>query len=231
MDTIQTELFELQDKKFQEFQAKLIPTIPAETIIGVRTPQLRTMAKALARTEEKHIFLQELPHPYFEENQIHAFLLSEEKDFEICREELERFLPFMDNWATCDQCSPKVFKKHKEELLRCIERWLNRKHTYTVRFGIGMLMQHFLDEDFDITYAKRVADIRSDEYYINMMIAWYFATALAKQYKVILPFIEEKRLEVWTHNKTIQKAVESNRITSEQKAYLRTLKIKASGKG
>lgn len=220
------QLFELQDKKYAEFQAKLIPTVSPETIIGIRTPQLRAYAKQVAKMEKKQEFLQDVPHQYFDENQLHAFVISEEKEFDRCMQELERFLPYIDNWATCDQLSPKVFKKHKTELLPYIEKWLSSGHTYSMRFGIGMLMQHFLDDMFEVKYAERVAGIRSEEYYINMMIAWYFATALAKQYDSILPYIEKKRLDVWTHNKAIQKAVESYRITPQQKEYLKTHKIK-----
>lgn len=223
---IREQLFELQDKKYAEFQEKLIPTVSPETIIGIRTPQLRAYAKQVAKMEKKQEFLQDVPHQYFDENQLHAFLISEEKEFDRCMEELEKFLPYIDNWATCDQLSPKVFKKHKTELLPYIEKWLSSGHTYSMRFGIGMLMQHFLDDMFEVKYADRVAGIRSEEYYINMMIAWYFATALAKQYDSILPYIEKKRLDVWTHNKAIQKAVESYRITPQQKEYLKTHKIK-----
>ena len=226
MTGIQEKLFALQDTKYREFQSKLMPTVDPDTVIGVRTPQLRKLAKEIAKTEEKQFLLQELPHTYFEENQLHAFVIALEKDFESCLAEVERFLPYIDNWATCDQLSPKVFAKHREELLSRIDVWLESDHVYTIRFGIGMLMQHFLNEDFDVKYAERVAGIRSDEYYVNMMTAWYFATALAKQYDAVLPFIENRKMDVWTHNKAIQKAVESYRITPEQKTYLRSLKIK-----
>lgn len=215
-----------RDEEYQVFQAKLIPTVDASYFIGVRTPALRAMAKEYAKREEIGEFLDALPHKYFDENQLHAFILSEMKDYEKCIAGVNRFLPYVDNWATCDQMSPKIFKKHKTELFENIKVWLKSKETYTVRFAIGMLMEHFLNEDFDPRYPKMVARIRSDEYYINMMIAWYFATALAKQYDSILPYIEEKKLDVWTHNKTIQKAVESYRITPEQKEYLKSLKIK-----
>ncbi|MCD8217833.1 MAG: DNA alkylation repair protein [Clostridiales bacterium] len=224
MTAIQEQLFLLQDTQYRDFQVKLMPTVSTDTVIGVRTPALRAMAKKLAKTEEAQEFLKETPHAYFEENQLHAFLIAGEKDFEICMEELEQFLPYIDNWATCDQISPGVFRKHREELLPYIDRWISSGHTYTVRFAIGMLMQHFLDEAFEATYAERVAAVRSEEYYVNMMIAWYFATALAKQYEAVLPFLEEGRLERWTHNKTIQKAVENYRITPEQKVYLKTLR-------
>ena len=215
----------LRDEKYREFQIKLIPTVPPESVIGIRTPALRKYAKQLAQREDIDGFLDALPHSFFDENQLHAFIISEIKDYPRCMEEVIRFLPFIDNWATCDQLSPKVFKKHREELIEQIRIWIKSDKTYTVRFGIGMLMQHFLDEDYDPSYPEMAAEIRSDEYYINMMIAWYFATALAKQYSSILPFIENRRLDRWTHNKTIQKAVESYRITPEQKEYLRSLKI------
>ena len=223
---IQDKLFSMQDKTYQEFSRKLIPNIAPEKIIGVRTPALRQLAKEILAAGEETVFLSDLPHKYHEENQLHAFILSAMKDYEPCMAYLERFLPYVDNWATCDQMSPKVFKKHRPELLLQIRKWLNAKDTYTVRYAVGMLMVHFLDEDFDRTYLEMVAQIRSEEYYINMMIAWYFATALAKQYEAALPYIEERRLAPWTHNKAIQKAIESRRISVEQKAYLRTLKIR-----
>lgn len=225
IDEIQRELFALQDTGYRDFQAGLIPTIGRDTVIGVRTPELRKMAKRMAKTEGVEAFLQALPHAYFEENQLHAFMISEQKDFARCMENLEKFLPYVDNWATCDQMSPKVFKKHRQELLSYINEWIVSDRTYTVRFAIGMLMVHFLDEDFDLSYPEMVSKVRSEEYYINMMIAWYFATALAKQYEAALPYIEQVRLAPWTHNKAIQKAVESSRITASQKAYLRTLKV------
>lgn len=223
---IEEELFKLQDIKYRDFQSKLIPNIEEGGVIGVRTPALRKLAKKFEKYEDISVFLNKVPHQYFDENQLHAFILSERKDYNICIKEVNAFLPYINNWATCDQLSPKAFKKNKKDLLENINNWISSKHTYTVRFGIGMLMQHFLDEDFDIKYPKMVAKIKSDEYYINMMIAWYFATALAKQYEKILPFIENKKLEKWTHNKTIQKTVESYRITAEQKDYLKSLKIK-----
>ena len=196
-------------------------------IIGVRTPALRDLAKTLSKDEGKDAFLFDLPHTYFDEDQLHAFTLSLEKDFDRCLSETERFLTYIDNWATCDQFSPKVFKKQPERLLPSIEEWLKSDHVYTVRFAVGMLMEHFLGDHFDLRYPEMVAAVRSEEYYINMMIAWYFATALAKQYDAVLPFITEKRLDDWTHNKAIQKCVESDRITPEQKEYLKTLKVKA----
>ncbi len=224
-DEIREVLSAQKDIAYRDFQAKLIPTIDKEIVIGVRTPALRKMAKQLAKREEIGEFLGVLPHTYFDENQLHAFIIAQRKDFTQCMAELSMFLPYVDNWATCDQLSPKVFQKHRQELLPYIREWLASDHTYTVRFGIGMLMGHFLDEDFDRIYPDMVSQVRSEEYYINMMTAWYFATALAKQYEAVLPYIEEKKLADWTHNKAIQKAVESYRITPEQKKYLRGLKV------
>ena len=225
-EDIRNELFRLQDVKYRDFQSKLIPTMNPDTMIGVRTPQLRMYAKLLVKQERIRDYLKDLPHQYFDENQLHAFIISEMKDYEQCMEEVICFLPFVDNWATCDQMSPRVFKKHRSELPEQIKLWLRSDRTYTVRFGIKMLMEHFLDEDFDPLYPEMVSEIRSGEYYINMMIAWYFATALAKQYDSILPYIQNQRLDVWVHNKAIQKSVESYRITPEQKEYLKTLKIR-----
>ena len=227
IDGIRKELFSLQDLKYREMQVKIIPTVKPESIIGVRTPELRRMAKELAGREGIDAFLNDLPHRYFDENQLHAFILSGMKDYAECLAALERFLPYVDNWATCDQMSPKVFRKHRTELLMPINKWIASGETYIIRFGTGMLMEHYLDEDFDIAYLETVAKIRSEEYYVNMMTAWYFATALAKQYDAVLPFIENRRLDTWTHNKAIQKAIESYRITPEQKEYLKTLKIRS----
>ena len=226
LNEIRTELFKMQDMDYRDFNSKLIPTVDKESMIGIRTPELRKYAKAIGKKEEVKEFLQALPHKYFDENQLHAFIISEIKDFKNCIDEINIFLPYIDNWATCDQLSPKVFKKHHNELFEYIKDWLKSDKVYTVRFGIGMLKEHFLDEDFDIIYPETVSKIRSDEYYINTMIAWYFATALAKQYDSIIPFIENNCLDIWTHNKAIQKAVESLRISDEKKEYLKSLKIK-----
>ena len=226
IEEIRKQLHALQDKEYRDFQSKLIPTAGEDTFIGVRTPELRKFAKELSKRDDIGIFLDDLPHRYFDENQLHAFILSVEKDYERCMAGVERFLPYVDNWATCDQMSPKIFKKHRQELIKKIEEWIGSGRTYTIRFGVGMLMEHFLDEDFKPGYPDMAADIRSEEYYVNMMTAWYFATALAKQYEVILPYIESRRLDAWTHNKAIQKALESYRITKEQKEYLRSLKIR-----
>ena len=217
-------LFSLQDPGYRAFQSRLIPTVDPDSIIGVRTPALRKYAKELAKNPEVSLFLSALPHGWFDENQLHAFLISEEKDFDTCVREVNRFLPYIDNWATCDQLSPRVFRKHRDELLPQIQIWLRSNRTYTIRFGIGMLMQHYLDDRFDSAYPELVAGIRSEEYYVNMMIAWYFSTGLAKQYEQMVPYLENPRLDPWTHNKAIQKAIESYRITAEQKTYLRGLK-------
>lgn len=227
-EEIRSRFKEEQDIGYRELQIRTTPSVEASRIVGVRTPALRSLAKELGKREDVGEFLKILPHELFEEDQLHAFIISGYKDYGRAIDELERFLPYVDNWATCDQMSPKVFKKHRPELMEHIKKWIRSDKTYTVRFGVGMLMEHFLDEDFDVRYAEMVAELRSDEYYVNMMIAWYFATALAKQYDEILPFIKEERLAVWTHNKTIQKAIESYRITPEQKEYLKTLKIKKS---
>lgn len=224
MNEIQKYLFKNQDIAYRDFQSKLIPNVDKESFIGVRTPILRKYAKELLKAGEVLPFLHELPHKYFDENQLHAFIISNEKSFDKCIDEVEGFLPFVDNWATCDQLSPKCFSKNKAELLKHIDLWLESGKTYTVRFGIGMLMSHFLDDDFEEKYLEKVCLVKSEEYYINMMRAWYFATALAKQYEKTLPYIENGALDKWTHNKAIQKAVESYRITDEQKAYLKTLK-------
>ena len=224
---IYKELVSLQDKGYRDMQITIIPTVDADSIIGVRTPALRTLAKELSKREDIGQFLDSLPHKYFEENQLHAFILSGMKDAARAFELIDKFLPYVDNWATCDQMSPKVFKKHKDLLLEYTDKWIGSDHPYVKRFGIGMLMEHFLDEDFKTSYLTKVSKIRSDEYYVNMMIAWYFATALAKQYDATLPYIEKNKLDIWTHNKSIQKAVESYRITPEQKEYLKTLKRKA----
>lgn len=223
---IQKKLYALQDLKYRDFNASLIPTVDKETIIGVRTPATRKLAKELAGTEEAEAFLKVLPHEYYEENNLHGCLIEQIKDYDKCIEALNTFLPYVDNWGTCDMMSPKVLKKHLSELLEEIKSWMASDHVYTVRFGIEMLMRYYLDEEFRPEYLEWVAQVRSEEYYLKMMVAWYFATALAKQYEAAVPFLEEQRLERWTHNKAIQKAVESYRVMDEQKVYLRTLKWK-----
>lgn len=225
-ETIEKRLFSMQDETYRLFQAKLMPGVPAERIIGVRTPLLRKYAKELWKTDGIQQFLTDLPHAYYDENNLHGFIISECRDYAQAVRYVDALLPYVDNWATCDLLSPKAFKKHRDELPRDIERWLSSDAPFTVRFGIEMVMSHFLDKDFTPAYLSRIAKIRSSEYYVNMMIAWYFATALAKQWDAAVPYVEGRRLDRWTHNKTIQKAVESDRISPEQKAWLRTLKIK-----
>ena len=227
IEDIRKDLFALQDVPYRDFQVKLFPGCDVSRFIGVRTPALRALAKEYGKRVDTGTFLTDLPHAYFDEDQLHAFILEVMKDFDRCMDAVETFLPYVDNWATCDQLSPKVFRKNKARLLERIKIWLKSDRTYTVRFAIGMLMQHFLDSNFDPAYPELVAQTRSEEYYINMMIAWYFATALAKQWDTVLPYLQERRLDPWTHNKAIQKAVESRRITAEQKEHLRSLKVKA----
>lgn len=225
-DQIRQSLFELKDEKYKTFSAKLIPNIDPDLILGVRVPTLRALAKKLKDDKNINQFLSALPHKYLEENSLHAYFIAEIKDFDTCMDEINKFLPYIDNWATCDTLTPKCFAKNLDKLFKQITLWLKSNHTYTIRFAIEMLMTHFLDEHFDPKQLKLVADVKSNEYYVNMMIAWYFATALAKQYNSTIKYIENAILDKWTHNKTIQKAIESYRITTEQKAHLRSLKIK-----
>ena len=225
MKEITDKLYELRDEEYGRFTARLMPTVDPASVLGVRTPDLRQIAKWVYKNGLYDEFFAELPHRFFEENNLHAFVIENIKDYDECLRQVNAFLPYVDNWATCDQMSPKVFKKHPE-LIDSIREWTASDNTYTVRFGIGMLMRFFLDEGFKPEYLDLVADIKSDEYYINMMIAWFFATALCKQYDAALPYITANRLDKWTHNKTIQKAIESYRITDVQKQELRALKIK-----
>lgn len=223
---IQDKLFALQDSAYRDFTAKLNPAISPDIIIGVRMPALKALAKELTGTPEAAAFLAALPHRYFEENNLHAFLINNIRGFDTALERIEAFLPYVDNWATCDTLSPKAFAKNPERALPAVERWLGSDHTYTVRYGVKCLMNYFLNDLFRTEYADMVAAVTSGEYYINMMRAWYFATALAKQYEAIVPYIEQRCLDPWTHNKAIRKAVESYRVTNEHKAYLRTLRRK-----
>ncbi len=223
---IREQLLSLADEKYRNFCSSLMPTIEVCRVIGVRTPVLRAYAKRLFRQNGIKPFLEALPHHYYEENNLHAFLIEQIADFDECIFALERFLPYVDNWATCDSMVPAVLKKHADELLPLIRKWLESDHIYTVRYSIGLLMRYYLDDRFDEKYPLWIAEIRSEEYYVNMMIAWYFATALAKQPATILPYITEKRLPTWIHNKTIQKAVESYRISDDLKFLLRTYRIK-----
>ena len=221
---IKKELFKLQDKDYKEFQAKLIPNISSDSIIGVRTPDLKRLAKSMYKDNNYLSFLEDLPHTYYEENQLHGFILGMVKDFDECISLVNKFLPYIDNWATCDQTLPKSFIKNKDLLIKEIRKWIKSKKTYTIRFGVGMLMRAYLDEDFKEEYLEMVSNIKSSEYYVNMMIAWYFATALGKQYDSAIKYIENNKLDEWVHNKTIQKALESYRISDEIKTYLRNLK-------
>lgn len=224
MDVIIEKLQELADSGYRDFQAKLMPTVAKDTIIGVRTPAMRALAKELKGAELAASFLQELPHQYFDENQLHAFLINELKDYKQCLEELELFLPYVDNWATCDQLSPKVLKKQPDATLVAIKKWLGSEHDYTVRFGMEMLMSFYLDDLFKPEFLAWVAADKNEAYYVKMMVAWFFATALAKQYEATVPYFEQRLLPEWSHKKAIQKACESYRVTKEHKEYLRTLK-------
>ena len=226
---IQKELFSLQDKEYMKFLSKLTPNVSEDTIIGVRIPEIRKLAKKLVKNNEYEDFLKELPHKYYDENLLHGAIISENKDFENCIELLNSFLPFVDNWAVCDTISPKIFKKHKKELIEKIKEWSQSDKTYTCRFGVEMLMTHFLDEDFKKEYLEMVANIHSEEYYVKMVVAWFFATALAKQWDYAVIYLENNRLDVWVHNKTIQKARESLKILEDKKGYLKGLKRKKEG--
>lgn len=223
MSEIKELLFNHRDAEYAAFQAKLTPTVDANLFIGVRVPEVRKLAKELKSAPETADFLKELPHKYYDENMLHGLLISEIKDYEKAVAETDRFLPYVDNWAVCDIMSPKIFKKHKSELLVKIREWASSDKTYTIRFGIEMLMSHYLDEDFKPEYLEIPAKVHSDEYYVNMMTACFFATALAKQWDATIPYIESRRLDEWVHKKTIRKAIESYRITDEQKKYLRSL--------
>ena len=224
MTDIQKRLFELSDSEYAAFQAKLAPNIAAESCMGVRVPALRKFAAEFSRTPECTEFLNSLPHEYYDENLLHSILLEKWKDYDDCLEKVERFLPYVDNWAVCDTLRPKIFAKHKAELMEKVKKWIASEKTYTCRFGVDMLMTHYLDDVFQPEYLELPVQVTSEEYYVRMMIAWYYATALAKQWESTIPYLEQKRLSVWSHNKTIQKAIESYRITDEQKIYLKTLR-------
>ena len=225
-ETVRGRLFKLRDETNAAFMARLVPTLPPESVLGVRMPDCRALAKELCRMPDIGEFLTDLPHRYLDENNLHALILNEEKDYASAVAAIDAFLPYVDNWATCDALRPKAFKKHPSALPDECRRWIKSGEIYAVRFGIEMLMTHYLDADFRPEYLEEVSIIKSKEYYVNMMIAWYFATALAKQYEATISYIEQRRLDQWTHNKTIRKAIESCRITEERKAYLRTLTIR-----
>lgn len=224
MTKLHTALFDMQDVTYRDFHSRLIPNISKDRVIGIRTPVLRKFAKEYAKTDDAQKFIRELPHYYYEENNLHMMIITGIKDYDTCVMEIDRFLPYIDNWATCDLPAPKCFYKNKEKLLDKVKLWIKSDDTYTIRYGIETLMSIYLDDAFESSYPRLVSEVVSDEYYVNMMIAWYFATALAKQWETVIPYIEEKRLSEWVHKKTIQKAVESYRITDEQKKYLRTLR-------
>ncbi len=226
MTDIQARLFALADEKYRDFNAKLVPNVDNAAFIGVRTPALRQLAKELSGTAEREKFMAALPHEYFEENQLHAFFIEQIRDFDTCIAALEAFLPYVDNWATCDQMNPKVLGRDKARLLINVRAWLKSDKCCTVRYGIGQLMRWYLNEDYSDEYPRLVCSVESEEYYVRMMVAWFFATALAKQYDAVLPYFTAHRLNTWTHNKAIQKALESYRVSDEHKAQLRALKIK-----
>ena len=224
MNDILKQLFDLQDVTYKEFHSKLMPSVNKDTIIGIRVPVLRRYAKSIQGTQEANEFLNNLPHTYYEENNLHMLLISDIQDYAICLYEIERFLPCIDNWATCDFPAPKCFSKHSKDLIKHIENWIHSSQPYTIRYGIGMLMRLYLDKDFDPTYLQWVADIDSDEYYVNMMISWYFATGLAKQWDSVFPYIQNRCLSSWVHAKTIQKSVESYRISDKKKVLLKSFR-------
>ena len=226
---IQARLIQLADPGYRAFHSKLMPTVDPEKILGVRVPQLRALAKKLSGTHTAAAFLQDLPHRYYEEDNLHGLLIAAGRDFSWVLEQLDQFLPYIDNWATCDLIHPKTFRKHPEGLEEKIQTWLACQEPYTVRFGLGTLLTFYLDDAFRPEHLQWAAQLKREEYYIRMMTAWYFATALAKQYDQALPYLQKNRLDPWTHNKTIQKAVESARISSEQKTYLSTLRRRKAG--
>lgn len=224
MTHLQEELFKLQDTVYRNFHSSLMPGVDKEAVIGVRTPVLRAFAKKFSKTEEAEQFMTELPHKYYEENNLHMMLIAQIKDYDKWISETEKFLPYIDNWATCDSPLPKCFDKNKEDVLERAKNWIATDATYVKRYGMGVMMRLFLDEDFKEEYIQLVAGVKSEEYYVNMMIAWYMATALAKQWNTVIPYIEQRKLSPWVHRKTIQKAVESYRITDEQKIYLKSFR-------
>ena len=222
--TLHDRLIQVKDEEYRAFQVKLVPNIPAETILGVRTPELRQIAKELFESTDRETFLKSLPHTYYEENLVHFFVLAMIKDFDSCVQAVEAFLPYVDCWPVSDQATPKAFRKNHEKLLPYIRKWIASEHVYTARFGLRMLMNEFLDADFKAEYLELAANKKGEDYYLKMMVAWFFATALAKQYEETVPYFEEHRLDEWVHKKAIQKAVESYRVTDAHKAYLKSLK-------
>ncbi len=228
--SVRARLMALSEPAFQQFQRRLVPTVPPETILGVRTPVLRSLAREMRKTGQAAAYLEALPHDFLEEYVLHGCIISLEKDYDTALAQTQRYLPYIDNWITCDLLSPKVFSHHREALYPHIVSWINASAEYTIRFGVEMLMTFYLDDGFDPAYLALPAAVSSDAYYVRMMVAWFFATALAKQYDAALPYLEQHRLPLWTHNKTIQKALESYRIAPEQKEYLKTLRRKADAR-
>lgn len=225
--TLYDRLNEVRDEAYREFQIRLVPNVPPETVVGVRTPEMRRIAGEVFKSADRDAFLNDLPHKYYEENLIHFFVLSMMKDFDECVRRVEAFLPYVDCWPVSDQATPKAFRKNHEKLLPYIQKWIASEHVYTARFGIRMLMNEFLDADFKEEYLSLVAAKQGEDYYLRMMVAWYFATALAKRYDETVPYLEARRLDEWTHRKTIQKAIESFRVTDAHKEYLRSLRDRA----
>ena len=217
-------LSKFRNEKYRDFQSKLVPNISKDLILGVKTPEMRKIAKDIKGTQEAEDFLKELPHKYYEENLVHFFLIAMIKDFDECVEAVETFLPYVDCWPVCDQASPNVFKKNHSKILPLIKKWIDSDHVYTSRFGMRMLMNEFLGDDFKPEYLEWVASVKGEDYYVKMMVAWYFATALAKQYDESVIYIEKRRLDPWTHKKAIQKAIESFRVSDEHKEFLKTLR-------
>ena len=222
--TIYDRLIKVRDESYREFQVKLVPNVPPETILGVRTPHMRAIAREIFQSREREAFLSTLPHTYYEENLIHFFVLAMIPDFDACVQGVESFLPYVDCWPVSDQATPKAFGKNHPKLLPYVRKWIGSDHVYTARFGLRMLMNEFLDKDFQAEYLALAANKRGEDYYLRMMVAWFFATALAKRYEETIPYLEERRLDEWVHRKAIQKALESYRVTEEHKAYLRTLR-------
>lgn len=226
MEEIRMRLYSLQDPEYRAFHSRLMPEVPMEKIIGVRIPLLRTLAKELNREGKGEVVFSSLPHETYEELNLHGFLIEYIRDYDSCVKALEQFLPYVDNWATCDMVSPKILGKHRDRLLEQIKAWIRSDHDFTVRYGLGMLMRYYLDEEFKAEYLELAAGIKREEYYVRMMVAWFFATALYKQYDASVQYLQERRLPQWVHNKTISKACDSQRMTKEQKEYLKSLRWK-----
>ena len=228
-NSIVEHLYDMQDLQYRDFVAKLTPSLNKDNIIGVRTPMLRKYAKQLQKSDDKYSFLSNLPHRYYEENNLHGMLLKDmNADIDVVLDYINIFLPYIDNWATCDTLTPKLFAKYPLKVRECIDSWLKSEHIYTIRFAIVVLMQLYLDKNFDERDLETLAGIKSDEYYVNMALAWYYSTAFVKQYDTTVQIFEKKMLDKWVHNKSIQKAIESYRISPQKKDYLSKLRIRSS---